>query len=239
MLIGPDARLDGRIPYEAIYADHFGSESFVLSLRGGGVGVAEGMRAVVEHARAEIVITVDVGSDTLSTGHETRPVHTALADHLTLAGLLGQSVKTFFGLAGYGCDGEMDLEEVDANFSKVLAANGLRGAIVPRMADLDELDMLHARRVDPVGSLIGHANRGKFGLHRVRTSTPHGHTVRLGPTAVPIWIMDPRVVADEVATDVYQLIETTSADEAQEAYAALGRIPETMLARVVNYSRQR
>jgi hypothetical protein len=239
VLVGPDAALDGRVPYEAIYADHFGADAFVLSLRGGGRGVAAGLRSVVEHVDATVVISVDVGSDTLSTGHETRPVHTALADHLTLAALLDQRVSTFFGLAGYGCDGEMDLEEVDANFSKVLAANGLRGVVAPRMADLDDLDVLHSRRVDPVGSLVGHANRGRFGLHRVRTSTPHGHTVRLGPAAVPIWVMDPRVVADEVATDVRHLVSTSTADEAQAAYAAVGRIPETMLARVVEYSRPR
>jgi hypothetical protein len=237
VLVGPDARLGERRPHEATLARHLGARTFVVSHRGGGRGSAAGLAAVVAHAGADLVISVDVGSDTLSTGDETRPVQTALADHLTTAALLAQDVPTYFALAGYGADGEMELEELDANFARVLAAGGLRGAVVPSPAAIDELASLHEGLQDPVGSLVAHAARGEFGLYRVRKETPWGVVARLGPAAVPVWVMDPEIVVDSVATHVRELVATTSVDEAEEVYWRLGRIPETRVARCLDFGR--
>jgi len=183
------------------------------------------------------VIAVDVGSDCLSTGREVRPVMTVLADHLTFAGLLAQRIPSFFCLAGFGVDAEMEIEELTANFGAVVAAGGLRGAFAPDARAVDEMEALQAKAFDPVGNLVVHAVRGEFGLHRVMTGGPWGQVVRIGPASIPIWALDPQVVLEAVATDVRAIRETGTLREAEEIYRSLGRLPESTIVRVVDFRR--
>jgi hypothetical protein len=236
-LVGPDAAVDGRTPHEATAARNFGGEAFVLSLLGGGSGVAEGMRAVVDHFNADLLISVDVGSDTLSTGDEIRPTQTSLADHLTLAGLLQQDVTSFFALAGYGLDAEMELAELDHNLSTAIKAGALRGVIGASDPALHRVRELHAQAHDPIGSLVIKAGLGEFGMHRVLKSNPFGEVAHIGPASVPIWVFDPTIVTESVARHAGELTTTTSLAEAEKVYQQLGRIPETSLARFIDYAR--
>jgi hypothetical protein len=237
VLVGPDARSSGRRPHEAVLAEWAGGDAFVLSLLGGAKGTAAGLAAVVEHAGADLVIAVDVGSDCLSTGREVRPTMTVLADHLTFAGLLAQRVPSFFCLAGFGVDAEMELEELTENFATVVRAGGLLGAFAPSARALEELDALQAQAFDPVGNLLVKAARGEFGLHRVRTGGPWGQVARIGPASIPVWALDPEVVLAEVATDVREIMETTSLAQAEGIYRNLGRLPESGIVRTVDFRR--
>lgn len=236
-LVGPDAAVDGRSPHEATAARHFGGEAFIISLRGGGAGVAAGMGAVVDYFGADLLISVDVGSDTLSTGDEIRPTQTSLADHLTLSGLLSQRVTSFFALAGYGLDAEMELVELDRNLSTAIKCGALRGVIGSSYAALHRVQELHAEAHDPIGSLVIKAGLGEFGMHRVLKSNPFGEVAHIGPAAVPIWVFDPLLVVESVARHAGPLARTTSLAEAEAVYRELGRIPETGLARYVDYAR--
>jgi hypothetical protein len=237
VIVTADSALDGRQPHEATAARHFGGESFLISLRQGGVGMAAGMRAAVEHFGADLLISVDVGSDTLSTGREIRSTQTSLADHLTLAGLLQQDCRTYFALAGYGVDAEMELEELDHNLSVAIKAQALRGVIAPSYAAIERVDALHGEAHDPVGSLVIKAGRGEFGLHHTLKSNPFGEVARIGPASVPVWVFDPQILADSVAEHAKPLMTTTSADQARDVYRSLGRIPETSLVRTVDFAR--
>ncbi|HEX9375549.1 MAG TPA: DUF1152 domain-containing protein [Actinomycetota bacterium] len=236
-LVGPDAHSHGRRPHEAVLAEWAGGEAFVLSHLGGAMGTAAGLAALAEHAEADLVIAVDVGSDCLSTGREVRPAMTVLADHLTFAGLLGQRVRSYFCLAGFGVDAEMEIEELTENFAAVVRAGGLRGAFAPSSLALEELEALQAKAFDPVGNLVVKAARGEFGLQRVLTGGPWGQVARLGPASIPIWALDPWVVLETVATDVRSIRSTTSLGEAERIYRELGRFPESGIARVVDFRR--
>ena len=238
VFVGPDARMpDGRVPHEAVLARSSGRSTFILSHRGGARGSTEGLGAVCVRVGADIVVSVDVGSDTLSTGCETRPVQTAFADHLTLAAVASRPITRFFALAGYGADAEMEIEELDRNFSAVLRAGGLRGAVVPSPTAIATLDARHGTGGDPIGNLITKAYRGQFGLHRVHKESPWGQVAHVGPAAIPIWIMDPATVISEVATDVRRILDTTSLSEAEQIYLDAGRLPETRIARMLDFSR--
>ena len=238
VLVGPETRSAGRIPHEAVLAEGTGGESFVLSLQAGGRGAAEGLASVVAHAEADLVVSVDVGSDCLSTGNEVRPTMTVLADHLTLSGLLGQGVPAFLCLAGYGVDAEMELEELDRNFGEVVRAGGLRGGFVASQEAVALLEQLQAKAFDPVGNLVVEAYRGRFGLHRVHTGSPWGGVARIAPATLPVWALDPEVVASTVAFDVRRIVDTGSLEEAERIYVELGRLPETRIARMVDFQRR-
>jgi hypothetical protein len=237
VLVTPESSIDDRQPHEATAARHFGGVSFLVSLLGGGAGVAEGMRAAVDHFGADLLISVDVGSDTVSTGKEIRPTQTSFADHLTLSGLLQQDCLAYFGLAGYGVDAEMEIEELDRNFGNAIRARALRGVIAPSSAAIEKVGALHGEANDPVGSLVIKAGRGDFGLHRTLKSNPYGEVARIGPASLPIWIFDPQVLADSVVEHAKPLMTTRTLDEAEAVYRSLGRIPETTVIRFVNFRR--
>ncbi len=237
VVVGADASLEGRAPHEATAARNFGGEAFVISLRGGGKGVGAGIKAVVDHFGADLLISVDVGSDTLSTGAEIRPTQTSLADHLTLSGLLQQEVVAYFALAGYGLDAEMELEELDHNLGTAIRGGSFRGVIGASYPALEKVRDLHAQAHDPIGSLVIKAGLGEFGLERVVKSNPFGEVARIGPSAVPIWVFDPALVTELVAQHAAKLVSTTSLVEAEEVYRSLGRVPETGLLRFIDYAR--
>jgi hypothetical protein len=240
VIVGPDAKMpDGRIPHEAVLAAYTGQPTFILSHLGGVKGSTAGLAEIIQRVSAGLVVTVDVGSDTLSTGNETRPVQTAFADHLTLAAVANQPIARFFCLAGYGADAEMELEELDRNFSAVLRGGGLRGAVVPSPKAIADLEALHGTEGDPIGNLVAKACRGEFGLHRVNKESPWGQVAHIGPAAIPIWVMDPATVIREVASDVQKIMGTTSLAEAEQIYLDAGRLPETRIARMMDFGRPR
>ena len=232
-----DTHSHGRTPHEAVLAEHINGKTFVVSHQGGVQGAAEGLKAVVEHFSADLVIAMDVGSDTLSTGDEVRPTMTVLADHITLAAVMSQDVPSVFCLAGFGADAELEIEELTENTAKVLAAGGLLGVFAPSQEEIEDLDAVQQKAFDPVGQLVVAAYRGHFGLHRVPTASPWGQVARMTPAAVPVWAFSPTVVVEAVAKHVTQILETTSLADAERLYIELGRLPETSIVGRVDFRR--
>lgn len=232
-----DTNSHGRKPHEAVLAEHLGDETFVVSHQGGVKGSADGLKAVVEYFDADLVIAMDVGSDTLSTGREVRPTMTVLADHITLAAVMSQNVASVFCLAGFGADAELEIEELTENMGKVLSAGGLVGVFAPSQGEIEELENVQRLAFDPVGQLVVSAYHGNFGLHRVPTASPWGQVARMTPAAVPIWAFSPAIVVDAVAQDITKILETTSLTEAERIYLELGRLPETCIVGRIDFRR--
>lgn len=233
-----DTHSHGRKPHESVLAEHINDETFVVSHRGGAQGAKDGLKAVVDYFAADLVIAMDVGSDTLSTGNEVRPTMTVLADHLTLAAVMSQDVPSVFCLSGFGADAELEIEELTENTGKVLAAGGLLGVFAPSKGEIEDLEAVQQKAFDPVGQLVVAAYRGDFGLHRVPTASPWGQVARMTPAAVPIWAFSPAVVVSAVAEHVTSILETTSLSEAESIYRDLGRLPETLIAGRVDFRRE-
>lgn len=59
----------------------------------------------------------------------------------------------------------------------------------------------------------------------------------MGPAAIAVWALDPHVIVEAVATDAKLIAETTSLGEAERIYIGAGRLPETMIARMVDFRR--
>lgn len=227
----------GRRPHEAVLAEHLGQETFILSHQGGVKGSTAGLKALVDHFDADLVIAMDVGSDSLSTGQEVRPTMTVLADHLTLGAVMSQDVASVFCLAGFGADAELELEELTENVGSVLAAGGLMGVFAPSQEDIAELEEVQTAAFDPVGGLVVEAFRGNFGLHHVPTASPWGQVARMTPAAVPVWAFAPDVVVDSVARDVTAILNTATLSEAEQIYLDRGRLPETTIVGRVDFRR--
>lgn len=226
-------------PCEAVLAELLpGGRPFVAGLQGGSRGLAESLREFVVARKIDFVVGVDIGSDSFHRGDEVQKAHTSLADFLSIGALLDLPCPVFYGVAGYGCDGEMQISELDERVGIVMAHGGYLGA--HGLTQGDVAAMLEAAEVypDPVEPLSALAARGELGWRRVNTHGPWGTPVFVGPVAAVMMFFDPRVMAEYVSRGILALRETTSLAEAENIFREqLGELPESQLLRTVKYFR--
>ncbi len=224
-------------PAEAVLAEVLpGGRPFVAGLLGGTVGLAAGLRKFVLARGIDLVVGVDIGSDSFHRGDEVQKAHTSLVDFMSIGALLDLPCPVFYGVAGYGCDGEMQISELDERVGIVMAKGGYLGAHGLTQADVAA--MLEACEIypDPVEPLSALAATGELGLRRVNTHGPWGTPVHVGPLAAVMLFFDPRVMAEHVSRGILALKDTTSLAEAEAIYRdTLHEFPESQLLPTVRY----
>jgi hypothetical protein len=236
--ITKESNLKGRQPAEAVLADMIPGKKFTLGLQGGAAGMAESLKIAVERFQIELIVAVDIGSDSFHDGKEASKAHTSLVDFLSLGALIQQTVPVVYALAGYGADGEMQLDELDERVGRVMRAGGFLGSF--GLTQRDAAEILTASEVypDPVEAMSARAARGELGLKRVDTHGPWGTVIRVTPLTATVLCFDPRVVAETVSTGILKLMHTTSLAEAEKIYRdELGEIPETTVEPLIRFFR--
>ena len=240
LIVGVDAASQWRgcRPAEAVLADRLVGTPFVAGLTQGAAGLRDNLRQLIAARGIDLVVGVDIGSDSFHDGAETLGAQTSLIDFISLAALTQLDVPVVYALAGYGADGEMQLEELDARVARVMRAGGFLGGIGLTQRDVSEMLEACALYPDPIEHYAALAARGEFGLRRVQTCTPWGIPVRITPLAAMILCFDPAVMVEQACTGVARLRETRSLAEAETIYAEqLGQIPETRLRPVIRFMR--
>jgi len=229
----------GRRPAEAVLADLLPGRPFVASLSDGSAGLAESLAGFVEERGIDLVVGVDIGSDSFHRGDEVQPAHTSLVDFLSIGALLELPCPIFYGVAGYGCDGEMQLPELDERVGATMRAGGYLGAHGLTQGDVAAMLEACERYPDPVEPLAPLAARGELGLRRVNTHGPWGTPVNVTPLAAVMLFFDPRVMASEVSPGILALKDTTSLAEAERIFQRdLGEYPESRLLPTVRFFRE-
>lgn len=217
-------------PAEAVLADVLPGQQFVGSLNQGVVGFAESLRTFVEEKKIDLVLGVDIGSDSFHRGDEVQPAHTSLVDFMSIGALLDLPCPVFYGVSGYGCDGEMQIPELDERVGVVMRAGGYLGA--HGLTQGDVALMLEACEIypDPVEPLAPLAATGELGLRKVNTHGPWGTPVHVSPLAAVMLFFDPHVMASEVSKGILALKDTRSLAEAEHIFRHdLGEFPESRL----------
>ena len=228
----------GRRPAEAVLADLLPGTPFVAGLTRGVVGLRDALAALIAARGIDLVVGVDIGSDSFHDGTEVVRAQTSLIDFMTIGALTQLEVPVVYALAGYGADNEMRLEELDARVGRVMKAGGYLGAMGLSHRDVDEMLVACARYPDPIEHYAALAARGEFGYRKVQTATPWGHAVKITPLAAVILFFDPRIMVQECCRGVAALQGTRSLAEAEEIYATvLGQIPETRLQPFIRFMR--
>lgn len=223
-------------PAEAVLADLLPGTPFVARLTHGVVGLRDSLRALIAERQIDLVVGVDIGSDSFHDGTEVIGAQTSLVDFMVIGALTQLDVPVVYALAGYGSDGEMQLEELDERVGRVMKAGGFLGAIGLTHRDVEEMLAACALYPDPIEHYAALAARGEFGYRKVQTNTPWGGAVKITPLAAMILFFDPRVMVAEACKGVTVLQQTTSIAEAEELYATvLGEIPETRLEAVIRF----
>ncbi len=222
--------LRGRVTAEAATVKLFNRRAIVIGLGNGVMAARRDLAAFVRDEGIGLVVAVDVGSDTLFSGREANPAKTAFADFLSLGTLVGLPCPRIFGLGGYGCDGELLLEDLERNVATVMQAGGYLGAVGVTQQDVVHMDQVIEIFADPVGVLVPRAAQGEFGWVQVATNGPWGTPVRVTPLAAVTLFLDPDVIVEALCPIVAELAEATTQREAEQLFEdRLGVVPETRL----------
>lgn len=228
--VTPQSSIGECRPAEAVLADLLPGKPFVGGLTEGVQGLAAGLKEFVETRRIDLVVGVDIGSDSFHRGDEVQPAHTSMVDFMSIGALLDLPCPVFYGVSGYGCDGEMQLSELDERVGAVMAAGGYLGAHGLTQGDVQA--MLHACEVypDPVEPLAPLAATGELGLRRVNTHGPWGTPVHVTPLAAVMLFFDPGVMAETVSRGILALKPSNSLEEAERIFREdLKEFPESRL----------
>lgn len=126
-----DSRTTNGISFaEAKMAAVQGKEVLLLDISGGVEGAVHGLEAAMKELKTDLLLGLDVGGDSLAQGHEPG-LRSPLADSIVLAAfaeLEKRGWRTFWGVFGYGSDGELSVEEIELALGALASAGGLLGA---------------------------------------------------------------------------------------------------------------
>ena len=215
---------------EAVLADLLPGMPFVGGLTQGTQGLALSLKQFVEEKGIDLVVGVDIGSDSFHRGDEVQPAHTSMVDFMSIGALLDLPCPIFYGVSGYGCDGEMQLSELDERVGVVMEAGGYLGAHGLTQGDVQAMLEACEAYPDPVEPLAPLAATGQLGLRRVNTHGPWGTPVQVTPLAAVMLFFDPRTMAETVSRGILALQPTESLEEAERIFKdKLGELPESQL----------
>ncbi len=215
---------------ESKMAETLGREILLVDINGGVRGVAEALEAALREFKADLLVGIDVGGDSLAEGGEPL-LRSPLADSVMLAAysvLEQRGQKSLWGVFGYGSDGEMTVDEIELALSKVAKSGGLLGSwgLTPRVVtELEEI----IRHVQTEASAIPvECSRGAWGEKKIRLDQ---RSVKLTPLTTLTFFLSPTIVLQTLSRPAQALRNSVSLEEANEALHAMGLKTELDLER--------
>ncbi len=180
----------------------------LVDVSGGVRGVTDGLESACDELNVDLVVGVDAGGDALATGSEPG-IRSPIADAVAVAALDELDVPSLLGVFGWGSDGELTTEELDAALDGVAERGGLLGAWGLTPAVGDELDDVLAAVETEASRLPVEASRGGLGQHSIRGGQ---RSLRLTAASTVTFYLDPSAVA--AGSDLVSLVHETSSVEA-------------------------
>lgn len=226
-----ESSLDVRKPCEASLAETLpGNIIFIAGLTGGAQGLGDSLKELVERESIDLVVGVDIGSDTFFDGKNAMPAKTSLVDFISMAGILQLDCPIFYGVAGYGADGEMPLDELDERVQRVMKAGGYLGAHGLTQGDVAAMEKACDLYGDPVEPISWRAAKGEQGWVNVWTHGPWGTAIKITPLAAVMLFFDPKTIAESNSHGILTMQKSKSLKEAEAIFREeLGQYPESLL----------
>lgn len=206
---------------ESKMAAAIGAEVLLVDINGGVTGVVEGLETVMKQLSAELLVGVDVGGDSLAQGDEPG-LRSPLADSIMVAAfaqLAERGQRVLWGVFGYGSDGELTVDEIEAALSKVAAAGGLLGAwaLTPKIAA--EIEKVIETVPTEASAIPVECFRGGWGTKQIRGGR---RSLKLTPLTTLTFFMSPTALYETIARPAQALKDTQSLDAANDALHMLG-----------------
>jgi hypothetical protein len=215
---------------ESKMAEFQGQDVLLVDINGGAQEVADGLQEAAKALGSDLVVGLDVGGDSLARGGEPG-LRSPLADSIMLAAFVELEARgeaALWGVFGYGSDGELTTDEVEAALSAVAKAGGLLGAwaLTPRVvAELEEV-IKHVRT--EASAVPVECARGAWGEKQIRSDK---RKVRLTPLATLTFYLSPSVLFETLARPARAVATSRSLQQANEALHAIGLKTELDLER--------
>jgi len=221
-LANSESQTSTGVPFaEAKMAAVLQQDALLVDINGGVKGVVESLTVAMKQLKTDLLVGIDVGGDSLADGHEPG-LRSPLADSIMLAAfaeLERRGHRTMWGVFGYGSDGELTVNEIEAALSKLAAANGLFGAwsLTPKIAaELEEV----VKTVPTEASAIPlRCFRGAWGDSAIRRGE---RQVKLTPLTALTFFMSSSKLYDTLARPARALRTSASLDQANDALHAIG-----------------
>ena len=189
---GPATRtVDDTVFSESKVAETLDERVVLIDSSAGIDPMVDGLTTACDRLDVDLVIGTDSGGDALASGDEPG-LRSPVSDAMGLVTLERLPVETALGVIGYGSDGELSIDELDAGISRAAERNGLLGAwgITPRIrAELEAV--LRSVRTE-ASRLPVEAARGASGHRDIRGGN---RSLRLTPASTVTFYLDPAAVA--------------------------------------------
>jgi hypothetical protein len=198
-----------------------GQEVLLIDINGGVKGAVDGLEVAMKELNTDLLVGLDVGGDSLAQGNEPG-LRSPLADSIMLAAYaelekLGH--RTLWGVFGYGSDGELTVDEIEAALNKLAVAGGLLGgwSLTPKIsAELEEV----IKTVPTEASAIPvQCFRGAWGESKIRSGQ---RSVKLTPLTALTFFMSATKLYETLSRPARAVRASASLEDANDALRTIG-----------------
>jgi hypothetical protein len=206
---------------ESRMAAFLGQEILLIDINGGVKGVVDGLQAALKEFKADLLVGVDVGGDSLAQGGEPG-LRSPLADSIMLAAyaeLERRGQPTLWSMFGYGSDGELTVEEIEAALSRMAKAGGLLGAWALTQQAVAELEQVIKTVPTEASAIPVECARGAWGERGIRQDQ---RRVKLTPLTTLTFFLSPTILFETLSRPAQAVKESSSLEEANNALHAIG-----------------
>jgi hypothetical protein len=196
-------------------------EILLVDINGGVKGVVDGLEIAIKDLDSDLLVGLDVGGDSLAQGHEPG-LRSPLADSIMLAAyaeLQKRGHRTLWGVFGYGSDGELTVDEIEAALNNLAAAGGLLGAwaLTPKIAaELEEVIKTVPTEASAIPVKCFHGAWGKSAIRRDQRQ------VKLTPLTALTFFMSATKLYETLGRPAQAVRESASLDQANDALHDIG-----------------
>jgi hypothetical protein len=198
-----------------------GKEVLLIDINGGVRGVVDGLEVAMRELSTNLLVGLDVGGDSLAEGDEPG-LRSPLADSIMLAAyaeLESRGHRTLWGVFGYGSDGELTVDEIEAALNKLAGAGGLLGAwsLTPKIAA--EIEEVIKTVPTEASAIPAQCFRGAWGESKIRSGQ---RSVKLTPLTALTFFISATKLYETLSRPARAVRASDSLEEANEALHAIG-----------------
>jgi hypothetical protein len=198
-----------------------GKEVLLIDINGGVRGVVDGLEVAMRELSTNLLVGLDVGGDSLAEGDEPG-LRSPLADSIMLAAyaeLESRGHRTLWSVFGYGSDGELTVDEIEAALNKLAGAGGLLGAwsLTPKIAA--ELEEVIKTVPTEASAIPAQCFRGAWGESKIRSGQ---RSVKLTPLTALTFFISATKLYETLSRPARAVRASASLEEANEALHAIG-----------------
>ena len=206
---------------ESRMAEFLAKEVLLVDISGGVQGVVAGMERAIEELQTDLLVGLDVGGDSLAQGTEPG-LRSPLADSVMLAGFVElekRGYRVLWGVFGYGSDGELTVNEIEAALSILASAGGLLGAWSLTSKTAAELEAAIKTVPTEASAIPVQGFRGASGESGIRDGS---RRVKLTPLSALTFFISATKLFEALSRPAQAVYGSSSLDQANDALHAIG-----------------